>query len=379
MEARRQNQIRALVKRMNTRSAVAMAAAVMVAAVAVGPGAGSAVAAGVQPYAITDLGTLGTTTVSYGINASAQIVGRSYLQQTVPGDHCTLHHPNCRVTVYHAFRYGAGRITNLGTLGGTFSDARAVNGNGDVAGSSTLSGTSLSPTFAFLYSNGQMKNLGTLGGSSSRAYGINDFGEVVGDSNRASGAADAFLYSGGKMTDLGALGSLGSSANDINNVHQVVGDSEVADGSGEHAFLWSNGTMKDIGTLGGTQSIATAINDGGQIVGYSTPGNRSAHAFLYSGGKMTDLGVFFDSSVGEAINSSGVVVGQADVLNKDGTTQYHAFIYSGGALRDLNTLIPAGSGFVLTEAIGINDTGQIVCNGYNPTNGQTHAFLLNPS
>jgi probable HAF family extracellular repeat protein len=74
-----------------------------------------------------------------------------------------------------------------------------------------------------------------------------------------------------------------------------------------------------------------------------------------------------------------VVVGQADVLNKDGTTQYHAFIYSGGALRDLNTLIPAGSGFVLTEAIGINGTGQIVCNGSNPTNGQTHAFLLNPS
>ena len=39
---------------------------------------------------------------------------------------------------------------------------------------------------------------------------------------------------------------------------------------------------------------------------------------------MTDLGVFFDSSVAEAINTSGVVVGQADVLNSNGTTEYHA-------------------------------------------------------
>jgi probable HAF family extracellular repeat protein len=353
---------------------------VVVASVAVGPFAGTARPAGAGAYTVTDLGSLGSgVSVGYGINASAQIGGRSYLLQTVPGDHCTLRHPNCRVTVFHAFRYSAGRIRDIGTLGGTFSDARAINSNGDVAGFSTLSGTSLSPDFAFLYSNGQMKDLGTLGGFSSHAYGINDLGEVVGDSYTASGLDDAFLYSGGKMTDLGALGSLGSSANDINNVHQVVGASEVANGSGMHAFLWSNGTMKDIGTLGGSQSIAYAINDGGQIVGYSTPPNRSAHAFLYSGGKMTDLGVFFDSSVGEAINKSGVVVGQADVLNQNGTTQYHAFIYSGGTLRDLNTLIPAGSGFVLTEATGINDTGQIVGNGYNPSNGQTHAFLLNPT
>jgi len=103
------------------------------------------------------------------------------------------------------------------------------------------------------------------------------------------------------------------------------------------------------------------------------------HAFLYSGGKMTDLGVFFDSSVAEAINTSGVVVGTADMLNNNGTTREHAFIYNGGKLQDLNNLIPSGSGWVLTEATGINDTGQIVCNAYNTTTGYTHAFLLNPT
>jgi probable HAF family extracellular repeat protein len=378
MEGRRHDRLGVLVRRMNTRRALALAAVVLVASVAVGLGAGRAVSAGVQTYAITDLGTFGTTTVGYGINGNAQIAGRSYLLQTVPGDHCPLHHPNCRVAVFHAFRYSSGQIADIGTLGGTFSDARAINSHGDVAGFSTLSGTSLSPDFAFLYSNGQMNGLGTLGGSGSHAYGVNRFGEVVGDSYTASSQDHAFLYSNGKMTDLSTLGASPSSANGINDSHQVVGSSEVADGSGMHAFLWSNGAMKDIGTLGGSQSIAYAINNGGQIVGYSTPPNRSAHAFLYSGGKMTDLGIFFDSSVAEAINTSGVVVGQADVLNKDGTTQYHAFIYSSGTLRDLNNLIPAGSGFVLTEATGINDAGQIVANGSNST-GQNHAFLLNPS
>jgi probable HAF family extracellular repeat protein len=329
-------------------------------------------------YSITDLGTLGyTTTVGYGINANAQIVGRSYLKQTVPVTGCPPR-DTCVAHLFHAFRYSAGKMTDLGTLGGAFSDARAVNSTGDVAGFSTFSGTDLfAPTHAFLYQNGHMTDLGTLGGGSSHAYGINSFGEVVGDSFSASGQTDAFLYSGGKMTDLGALGTLGSSANGINNSHQVVGSSEVANGSGMHAFLWSNGLMTDLGTLGGTQSIAYAINDVGQIVGYASPPNSSVHAFLYSGGKMTDLGVFFDSSVAEAINSSGVVVGTADVLNSNGTTDFHAFIHSGGKLQDLNNLIPAGSGSLLTEATGINDTGQIVCNGYNAS-GYPHAFLLTP-
>lgn len=370
------NRLRALVKSIVTFGMLSVV--IFTAAVATGLAGGTAAHASTQTYTITDLGTLGYhTTFGYGINANGQIVGKSYLQQTVPGNGCPPRH-QCLVHIYRAFLYSAGQMMDLGTLGGTFSEARAVNNTGDVAGTSTLSGTSFNPTHAFLYHNGHMTDLGTLGGGSSSAYGINDFGEVVGDSYTTSGARDAFLYSGGKMIDLGALGSLGSSASGINNSHQVVGASEVANGSGVHAFLWSNGKMTDLGTLGGTQSIAYAINNAGQVVGYASPPNSSVHAFLYSGGKMIDLGVFFDSSVAEAINNSGVVVGTADVLNSNGTTEYHAFIYSGGKLQDLNNLIPSGSGWVLTEATGINDKGQIVCNAYNTTTGYTHAFLLNP-
>jgi probable HAF family extracellular repeat protein len=371
------NHLRALVKRIMTFGILSVV--FFTAAVATGLAGGTAALASTQTYTITDLGTLGTTTVGYGINVNGQIAGRSYLLQTVPGHGCPPRRP-CRVHIYHAFLYSAGQITDLGTLGGTFSDARAVNSSGDVAGISTLSGTSTIPTHAFLSHNGTMTDLGTLtpGGGDSHAYGINDLSEVVGDSYTASGQHDAFLYSGGKMMDLGALGALGSSANGINNSHQVVGSSEVPNGSGVHAFLWSNGKMTDLGTLGGSQSIAYAINTSGQVVGYASPPNSSVHAFLYSGGKMTDLGVFFDSSVAEAINTSGVVVGQADVLNSNGNTSFHAFIYSGGKLQDLNNLIPSGSGWVLTEATSINDKGQIVCDAYNATTGSIHTFLLNP-
>jgi hypothetical protein len=46
-------------------------------------------------------------------------------------------------------------------------------------------------------------------------------------------------------------------------------------------------------------------------------------------------------------------------------------------MADLNSLIPAGSGWVLTGASAINDSGGIV--GTGVVNGQAHAFLLTPT
>jgi hypothetical protein len=46
---------------------------------------------------------------------------------------------------------------------------------------------------------------------------------------------------------------------------------------------------------------------------------------------------------------------------------------------DLNTLIPANSGFVITVAADINDSGQIVAQGYETSSPTVHlALLLNP-
>src|ERR1019366_3510518 len=58
------------------------------------------------------------------------------------------------------------KIIDLGTLGGTYSDAYGINDAGVVSGgAATLSQTNGLAQTAFLWYNGKMKNLGTLGGS----------------------------------------------------------------------------------------------------------------------------------------------------------------------------------------------------------------------
>ncbi len=90
-------------------------------------------------------------------------------------------------------------ITDLGTLGGTFSDVGGVNNQGAVSGFSTLPGDMV--THAFLWQRGQMTDLGTLGGPDSRAPEAsppNDRSEVAGfsDTSNPDPNGEDFLWSG---------------------------------------------------------------------------------------------------------------------------------------------------------------------------------------
>jgi len=84
---------------------------------------------------------------------------------------------------------------------------------------------------------------------------------------------------------------------------------------------------------------------------------------LWSNGTMTDLGSNFSPA---AVNDSGVIVGGQ-------------FVDSNGTLQNLNNLIPAGSGYQIQNATGVNDNGQIVANAADTATGQTHALLLTPA
>ncbi|HEY4257416.1 MAG TPA: hypothetical protein VGM66_09400 [Candidatus Udaeobacter sp.] len=316
-----------------------------------------------QTYTITDLGTLGPNSdgnfsVAYCINASGEIGGESSAPSSQMSD--------------PAFLYSNGQLINIGTLGGEDGQPRGINTSGQIAGYSTLATGSYR---AFLYTGGQMVALGTLGADYSVAYALNDSGQVVGNSAHLGGQDHACLFSNSQVIDLGTLGGDTSNAYGINNLGVIAGYSYNSSGD-FLGFIYQNGTMTPIGTLGGSWSIAYAINDQNQIAGQAyTRGNRAAHAFLrLSDGQMVDLGTLGGSGGwGLAINNSGTVVGFATTRRND----YHAFISTnGGRMQDLNRLIPANSGWILGQANGINDAGQIA--GYGTIRGQTHAFLLTP-
>ena len=85
------------------------------------------------------------------------------------------------------------------------------------------------------------------------------------------------------------------------------------------------------------------------------------------------LGGLYASSEALGINDSGQVVGYWE--NQENSA-VGAFVYSGGSMHDLNSLIPTDSGWSLEEATGINDSGQIT--GYGWIGRQEVGFLLTP-
>lgn len=88
--------------------------------------------------------------------------------------------------------------------------------------------------------NFTLVELGTLGGNYSEAIAVNNHVQVVGSSQTASGEYHAFFWENGEMTDLGIQGH-SSSATDINERGQVL----LQDLG--HAFIWENGMMTDLG------------------------------------------------------------------------------------------------------------------------------------
>src|SRR5262249_30187913 len=185
----------------------------------------------------------------------------------------------------------------------------------------------------------------------------------------------------GNMIDLDFLGTFAESiANAINNSGQVVGRSDSA-------VLWDNSNGgHSLGTLPNFPRLSTAyaINDVGQVVGASESFSAGEEAFLWTpaspngtSGTMTDLGTLpgFSQSRALGINSAGTVVGYAYGVP---TGVFRAFVIIGGVMYDLNDLIPPDSGITLTQAVGINQTGQILAGGVS-TSGTAAAWLLTPS
>jgi probable HAF family extracellular repeat protein len=328
-------------------------------------------------YYIEDLGTFSSSTRAYAINNSGQVVGYSFAAPAAA----------------HAFRYtdGAGLVDLNQIAHENNAYGAGINSSGQVSGSVDRSGGA-GGYHAFRYTDGVgLVDLGTLPGYAF-SYGgaVNDQGQVVGSANRSSSdVLRAFRFTDGVgMQDLGTLGG-GSGAYGINNSGDVVGLSATrATPYGDywnpgHAFLYTDAAgMVDLNklidrSLGWELRNANAINNRGQIVGYGLR-NSTIHAFRYSTGAVEDLGTFVGGGFSYAlgINDRGDVVGAA-YLDGSGVGNFRAMLYTDRrGMQNLNNLIDPSLGWVLRQATGINERGQIA--GWGEVNGQERAFRLTP-
>jgi len=233
-------------------------------------------------------------------------------------------------------------------------------------------------TRAVLWSAGAVRDLGTLGGKYASAAAINAGGAIVGSAETKDGDVHAVRWQlQGNMvtsTDIGTLGTgKYSEAHGINTAGHIVGAGEMTPNGKRHAFLWDGKAMTDLGVLpDGEASNARAINDNGSIVGWSDV-NDERHPFLWQQGKMTDLGSLGEEpAVAYGINNHDQIVGWSAI----NSNTLHAFLYQNGTMYDLNKSIDTSGGWILTEAYRINDSGRIV--GKGMLHGHAHLVLLKP-
>jgi probable HAF family extracellular repeat protein len=338
-------------------------------------------AAAAPSYVMTALGTLGgTDSQALALNDSGQIVGVALLKNGSA----------------HAFLYAGGGMTDLGVLAGYgASEAEAINNAGQIAG---YGNDANGNAYAFLYANGKTTNLGVLAGDANeQAFGINSSGQVVGASNTSTVASfdeNAVLYANGKTTKLGPLpGGFDSHANGINDNGQAAGysDTNQVDSANNiiyHAVRYAaGGGTFDVGarvpaSSGLTDSVGTAINAGGNVTGFAYATGMPYQAFVYSnasGFKLLGKLPRGENSLAFGMNATGAIVGQGDIgaVDGQGLLIYHAWVYLGTTMYDLNSCTVNAAGWRIQFARGINAVGQIAGYAINPT-GHFQAILLTP-
>jgi probable HAF family extracellular repeat protein len=298
-------------------------------------------------------------------------------------------------------------ITDLGTLGGTYSQAFFMNNKGSVGGTASLTDGS---EHAILWQNGLKRDLGTLGGSDSTVFGSpNATGQVVGEAETSSPDPNGEDFCGfsamglpssgtclpfqwhGSMTPLPTLGGSNGAANMINQRGVIAGVAETATPDTAcpapqvlhfEPALWNEGKIKPLPTYGGDpDGVAFAINDYGQVAGAS--GDCSSfnsntltyllalHALLWQHGTATDLGSLGGTFGNTAlqINNHGQVVGVSDLA---GDTIFHGFIWSPGTgMQDVGTI----PGDTYSAALAINDADAVAGVSLD-ANFNPRAFLL---
>jgi len=311
-------------------------------------------------------------------------------------------------------------------------DIRGVNDSGQVVGTHGPGGNG---DRAFVWTEGSGFN--TFMTQPSSGYGINSDGWVVGGVG-APGSRQAYVYdsSNDQLYPLGYVpNQREATALDINDDGLVVGDTSNSGSIPMLAWVWtgwpnvqsppplellkpdllnpfrnSHATSVNIAEevagvyfAGGSvwtsfvvnpsgnteflpnlpnyfQGFAREINDLGEVVGGTGGAIEPRQAILWSRDQFgeyraTSLGSVGFGAFAAGLNNGGQVVGFWYNAPNPNAGRW-GFLYEDGVMHDLNTLVTLPAGWVLTQAMDVNNQGQIVGNA--TFNGQRRGFLLDP-
>lgn len=156
-------------------------------------------------------------------------------------------------------------ITELGTLGGNSSFARAINNRGQVTGNANGVNGRL---HAYLWENGVMQDLGFLqnGIEFSRGFSLNENGMVTGESDNDASKAFIFDPATGVMTSLSSLitsnpdnmniaGGFGAGINDDGQIVGTMSRFTSLTTSVIRGFRFDKGGVRSLGSVRDLGSI----------------------------------------------------------------------------------------------------------------------------
>jgi probable HAF family extracellular repeat protein len=238
-----------------------------------------------------------------------------------------------------SFVWRDGEMTDIGTLGGPDAVMAWQNARGQIVGDSYIDATpnetiGIPTTHPYLWTRGKMRDLGTFGGTFSETHWVNDAGEVVGFASLPGDEVfHPFLWDGAALRDLGTLGGNFGLAFHVNAAGHVAGLATVPDDRTAHAFLWRHGDMTDLSGAGSPDcTVAESLNDHDQVVGHTCD---ETTALLWTGGKQYDLASLtgptdVQLTVAAAIDNQGRIV--AEGLLPNGNKRLFLLEPTGGAL-----------------------------------------------